>query len=70
MITSQQTEKLLKGDLSISQLSFSMMVTMLKGRYARSPSQATLQSCTDDINKFLAKYESILGADLATITKL
>ena len=69
-ITLQQTEKLLKGNLAISQISFSMMVTLLKSRYAKAPTQETLKGCTDEINVFLGKYGSIMGNDVENITKL
>jgi len=69
-ITPQQAEQLLKGELPLSLMSFSMLVTMLKKRYANNPSPAVLQNCADEINAFLAKYEAIAGADCANIAKL
>ena len=69
-LTQQQTEKLLKGSLPISQLSFSMLVTLLKKRYIKDPSQTTLRDCTNELNKFISKCESIIRADLANIATL
>ena len=69
-ITVQQTEKLLKGDLSFSQLGFSLLITRLRTVYAKDPSQSTLQSCMDEINVFLGKFPAIMGADYAIIAKM
>jgi hypothetical protein len=69
-VTPEQTEKLLKTDLTFSLFGFSMMATLLKKRYAKEPTQAVLQDCTDEINAFISKYESILANDLAKITQL
>ena len=69
-VTLQQTEKLLKGSQSFSQLGFSMMLTRLRTTYAKNPSQATLQTGMSEINAFLDKFATIMGADYAIITKL
>ena len=69
-VTPRQTEKLLKGNQSFSQLGFSMMLTRLKTVYSKDPSTATLQKCTDEINAFLKKYHMIMGGDYAVISKL
>jgi hypothetical protein len=69
-VTPEQTEKLLNANLAFSQLGFSMMLTRLKTRYAKSPSPSTLEDCTVEINKFLDKFQTIMGADYAVITKL
>lgn len=69
-ITSQQTEKLLKGNQSFSQLGFSMLLTRLKIMYASNPSQATLLTCTNEINAFLVKFKAIMGNDYSLIQKL
>ena len=69
-VTSQQTEKLLRGDHSFSQLGFSMMMTRLKGMYAKDPSQAALQKSMSEINLFLDKFKSIMENDYAIIAKL
>lgn len=69
-ITPQQTEKLLKGNQSFSQLGFSMLLTRLKIMYASNPSQATLLTCTNEINTFLVKFKSIMGNDYSVIAKL
>ena len=69
-ITLQQVEKILKGDLAFSQLAFSMMLTRLKTKYARNPSQATLESCADEINFFLEKFNRTMGHDYEVIKNL
>lgn len=69
-ISPQQTEKLLKGNYTFSQLGFSMMITRLKGVYAKDPSQTTLNSCVKEINTFLEKFQPIMGNDYAIIAKL
>ena len=66
-VTIQQTEKLLKGTQAFSQLGFSMMLTRLRTMYSKNPSQATLQSGMNEINAFLDKFETIMGADYAII---
>ena len=69
-LTSEQTEKLLCGNYSFSQLGFSMMVTRLKTVYAKDPSQAALQKSTGEINLFLDKFKSAMVNDFATIAEL
>lgn len=69
-VTLQQTEKLLKGSQSFSQLGFSMLLTRLKGIYAKDSSPATLQSCMKEINAFLDKFKGIMGGDYAIISKM
>jgi uncharacterized protein YutD len=69
-ITPEQTKKLLSNDYIFSQLGFSMLITRLKGVYAKDSSQATLQNCAKEINAFLQKYSSIIAADLTVISKL
>ena len=68
--TPQQVEKLLKGNHNFSQFGFSMMMTRLKGDYAKDASPATVQHATSEVNKFLAKFSSIMAADFAVIQKL
>ena len=69
-ITLQQTEKLLKGNQSFSQLGFSMLLTRLKTTYSKDPSQSTVQKSMGEINVFLEKFASIMSADYAIIAKL
>ena len=69
-ITLQQAEKVLKGNMMFSQLGFSMLVTRLKTRYAKDPSQATLQSSFDEINNFLNKFSNVMADDCKIIAKL
>jgi hypothetical protein len=70
IITLQQTERLLKTNQTFSLFGFSMIATLLKKRYAKEPTQAMLQYCANELNAFIAKYESILGSDLAKIAQL
>ena len=69
-VTLNQAEKILTADLAFSQLGFSLLVTRLKTLYARNPSQATLQNCSDEINNFLSKFEKIMAKDYAIIANL
>ena len=65
-----QAQKVLNGNQSFMQFGFAMMITRLKTQYAKNPTQSTLQACTDEINGFLEKFASIMGADYETITKM
>ena len=69
-VTLQQTEKLLKGNQSFSQLGFSMLLTRLRTTYTKNPSQAALQTGMNEINAFLDKFASIMSADYAIIAKM
>jgi len=69
-VTLKQTEKLLKGNQAFSQLGFSMMITRLKTMYAKDPSPPMLQYCMDEVNLFLKKFSTIMGADYAIIAKM
>jgi len=69
-VTILQAEKILKGNHAFKQFGFSMMVTRLKGLYAKDPSQATMQSCVAEMNAFLKKFNTIMGDDYATIKSL
>ena len=69
-VTLQQAEKILTADLAFSHLGFSLLVTRLKTLYAKNPSQATLQNCSDEINGFLSKFEKIMAKDYAIIANL
>ena len=69
-ITPQQTEKLLRGNYSFSQLGFSMMVTRLKSVYSKDPSPTVLDKSASEINTFFDKFKSVLANDFAIIAKL
>jgi hypothetical protein len=69
-VTLQQAEVIMKENLAFSQLAFSLLVTRLKTLYAKSPSEATLQNCSDEINKFLGKFEKVMAKDYSIIEKL
>ena len=67
-VSTLQVEKILKGNQSFSQLGFSMLITRLKGQYAKDPSK--LGSCTEEMNAFLNKFSSIMVADYSIIEKI
>lgn len=69
-VTPQQTEKLLQGNHTFSQLGFSMMLTRLKGMYAKDPSAAVLKTAMNEINTFIDKFKVIMANDFAIISKL
>ena len=70
VITPAQTEKLLNNNLTFSLLSFSMLITRLKGIYRKDSSSKNLLSCANEINAFLQKYGAIMEKDCVTISKL
>lgn len=67
-ITLNQTQRLLTGNQTFSQLGFSMMLTRLKGQYAGDPSK--LEKYAAEINAFLARFASIMADDYAIIAKM
>ena len=69
-ITSEQAKKVLLGNYVFSQLGFSLMITRLKGVYAKDQTPTTLDQCVDEINAFLDKYQMIMANDFAVISKL
>ena len=69
-VTFQQTEKLLKGDQKFEQLAFSMLLTLLRERYAKNSSQATVESSVEEINAFLSKNQAIMATDYAIIESI
>ena len=69
-ITPQQAEKVLKGELTFSQLGFSMMIARLRKDYARNPSAATLQNCAEEMSLFLGKFNKTMNNDVQAISKL
>jgi len=70
IITPAQTQKILTGNHMFSQLGFSMLVTRLKGVYAKDASQDVLQNCMNEMNAFLKKYDAIMLADYSVIANL
>lgn len=66
--TPSQVQKVLVGNYTFTQFGFSMLVTRLKSTYAKNQTPAELQKCTNEINDFLKKYESIMVADFKTFT--
>lgn len=69
-VTQLQAEKILMGNQSFSQLGFSMMITRLRTRYKKEPSQTVLQTCVSEINMFLDKFKSIMLSDYEIIKNL
>ena len=69
-LTSAQAQKLLSGSHTFTQLGFSMLITRLKGIYAKDSSPTSLQKCTGEINEFIKKYSVIMSADFTVISKL
>jgi len=69
-ISSQQTEKLLKGRQTFKQFGFSMMLTRMRTGYAKDPSSSTITACTTEINTFLTKFAQIMADDYATIQSM
>ena len=69
-ITSAQAQKILSGSQSFSQLGFSMLLTRLRGMYVKNPTGETLAKCTNEINVFLGKFDSIMANDYSMISKL
>lgn len=60
-------KKILTSNHRFRQLGFSMMVTRMRGNYAKSPSQSELKACTDEMNAFLEKYGATMKDDYAVI---
>lgn len=69
-VTAQQVEKILKEDHNFKQFGLTMMVTRLKGLYAKDPSREVLMKSTNELNAFLDKFNSIMGDDYAIMQKL
>ena len=69
-ITTEQTEKLLKNSLPFKQLGFSMLITRLRKLYEVEKTADSVDFATAEINTFLKKYEKVMEADYALITKL
>ena len=69
-VSLQQIEKLLKGNQTVSQFGLSMMLTRLRGQYAKDSTPAAMQSYMNEVNAFLNKFQSIMGKDYETIVKL
>ena len=69
-ITCEQTQQLLEGDYSFSVLGFSMLLTRLKGLYAKSPSKNAIDHAMSEINMFIDKYKGIMKNDFTIITNL
>jgi hypothetical protein len=69
-LTTEQVEKVLTNNYAFTQLSFSMMLTRLKNKYASDRSMATLTKCAIEINTYLEKFKAMLSADLDALGKI
>ena len=69
-ISTAQTEKLLKSNQNFTQFGFSMMMTRLRGIYAKNPTADVVTSSTTEINYFLNKFKAIMDTDYKTIMSL
>lgn len=69
-ITIKQTEDAMNGNHKFSQLGFSMLMWRLKRMYEEESTAEILRKCTEEINGFLMKYESIMADDYLVISKL
>ena len=69
-VTPEHAQKILVGGQTFTQLGFSMLITRLKGIYAKDSSPTSLQKCTGEINEFIKKYSVIMSADFTVISKL
>jgi len=69
-LSPQQAEKLLKGNYTFSLWSLSMLITRLKGVYAKDPTLGALDNCTVELNAFIKKFSKIMGNDYSLIEKL
>ena len=72
-ITEEQVHRLLcDGDAPqhFAQLGFGVLVTRMKGAYRNEPTPQTLERCTEEINAYVQKFESLMQADLAKLFKL
>ena len=69
-VTSAQVQKILTGSQNFSMLSFSMLITRLKGIYAKDNSKANLERCASEVTVFIKKYGVAMKADMAIISKL
>ena len=68
-VTNVEAEKLLKGNQIFEQLGFSMLLARLKKLYLQDGTDSALQKCADEINAFLDKFMTIMGADYDNISK-
>jgi hypothetical protein len=64
-LNTSQVKKLLetKKPLQFKQLAFSLMYTRLKVMYQKSPTDATVTSCTTQINELFKKFGSTITDD-------
>lgn len=69
-LSQEQMVKLLKGNYTFSLWSMSMLLTRLKGVYAKDSSATSLEKCTGEMNVFVNKFKAVIGKDFAVLQKL
>jgi len=69
-LSQEQMVKLLKGNYTFSLWSMSMLITRLKGVYAKDSSSTSLEKCTGEMNAFVNKFRGVMGNDYALLQKL
>jgi len=69
-ITIEQTQKLLMENYAFRAFGLSLLIIRLKRKYAADSTQAALQFCVDEVNKYLSKNERIMEEDFAIISKI
>lgn len=69
-VTPEQVERLLRENHVFTQFGFAMLVGRLKVVYAKNSSQEVLQELTDEVNRFLKKFEDTMANDYEVIESL
>ncbi len=63
-VISQQTA------VTFQSLGLGMLFTRLIGKYKANPTAGTMSSCVAEVEAFVSKYESVLGADLSKLQSI
>ncbi|MCL2254154.1 MAG: hypothetical protein FWC09_06885 [Lachnospiraceae bacterium] len=69
-VSLEQTEKLLCGNHSFTQIGLSMMMTRMRGAYAKDPSPEVLTKSMEELNLFFDKFKSLVEKDYSVIAQL
>lgn len=69
-VTTVQVDKLLKQEMVFTQFGFAMLIGRLRGIYAKDSSNETLQGATDEVNRYIDKFQSLMMYDFDTIKNL
>lgn len=69
-LTDAQVQKVLShgGSIQTSQLGMNLMLTRLKGMYAKQPTPATVSQCASEINGFLQKFAAVMQKDYEALS--